>query len=115
MAAVDIASLSIAELQELTKKIEQRLKQLHRAERTRILSQMEELAAGAGMNPEEVAAHFTNAKKAKKAGTPKYRNPADPTQTWTGRGRKPRWLETLVKKGKKLEDFAIKEQAGNRQ
>lgn len=38
---------------------------------------------------------------------PKYRNPADRTETWTGRGLRPRWLTAAMKGGKKLEDFAI--------
>ena len=53
------------------------------------------------------------AAKAKKAGTrgkvaPKYRNPANPKDTWTGRGRQPLWMAEQVKKGKKPEDFLIK-------
>jgi DNA-binding protein H-NS len=39
---------------------------------------------------------------------PKYRNPANRTETWTGRGKQPRWMAALVKKGKKPEDFLIK-------
>jgi DNA-binding protein H-NS len=38
---------------------------------------------------------------------PKYRNPANPSETWAGRGLKPRWLTAALKGGKKLEDFAI--------
>jgi DNA-binding protein H-NS len=38
---------------------------------------------------------------------PKYRNPADPAETWAGRGLKPRWLAAALKTGKKLEDFSI--------
>ena len=38
---------------------------------------------------------------------PKYRNPADKTQTWAGRGIQPRWLVAALKSGKRLEDFAI--------
>jgi DNA-binding protein H-NS len=45
-------------------------------------------------------------KRAKVA--PKYRNPAKPTETWAGRGQPPRWLAAELKKGKKLQDFAIK-------
>jgi len=37
----------------------------------------------------------------------KYRNPKDPTQTWTGRGRKPNWLVDALKKGGKLDSFAV--------
>jgi DNA-binding protein H-NS len=39
---------------------------------------------------------------------PKYRNPAKPSETWTGRGRQPRWMAAEVAKGKKPEDFLIK-------
>ena len=38
----------------------------------------------------------------------KYRDPKDPANTWTGRGRMPRWLVAVTKGGKaKREDFAI--------
>jgi DNA-binding protein H-NS len=40
--------------------------------------------------------------------SPKYRNPADPSQTWAGRGKRPNWLVAALKTGKKLESFAIK-------
>jgi DNA-binding protein H-NS len=38
---------------------------------------------------------------------PKYRNPDNPSETWAGRGLKPRWISAALKAGKKLEDFAI--------
>jgi DNA-binding protein H-NS len=38
----------------------------------------------------------------------KYRNPTKPSDTWTGRGKQPRWMAEQVKKGKKPEDFLIK-------
>ena len=37
----------------------------------------------------------------------KYRNPKDTSQTWTGRGRKPNWLVDALKKGAKIDSFAI--------
>ena len=39
---------------------------------------------------------------------PKYRNPANAKETWTGRGKQPRWLAAETSKGKKLEEFLIK-------
>ena len=50
------------------------------------------------------------AKKGRKYGkvAPKYRNPANKSETWTGRGRPPLWMAPLLKKGKKKEDFLIK-------
>jgi len=38
---------------------------------------------------------------------PKYRNPANPAETWAGRGQPPRWLAAELKTGKKLEDYLI--------
>jgi DNA-binding protein H-NS len=38
---------------------------------------------------------------------PKYRNPENPSETWAGRGLKPRWLAAALKAGKKMEHFAI--------
>ena len=37
----------------------------------------------------------------------KYANPANRAETWTGRGRKPRWVEAALKSGKSLDDLAI--------
>ena len=39
---------------------------------------------------------------------PKYRNPANPAETWAGRGQPPRWLAAELKTGKKLEDYLIR-------
>jgi DNA-binding protein H-NS len=45
---------------------------------------------------------------ARGAVAPKYRNPANPDETWAGRGLRPRWLVAALKSGKKLEHFAIR-------
>jgi DNA-binding protein H-NS len=40
---------------------------------------------------------------------PKYRNPQTPSETWSGRGKQPRWLAAAIKTGRKIEDFRIGE------
>jgi DNA-binding protein H-NS len=37
----------------------------------------------------------------------KYRNPDDHSETWAGRGLKPKWLTAAIKAGKKQDDFLI--------
>ncbi len=37
---------------------------------------------------------------------PKYRNPQT-SETWSGRGKRPRWLVAAIKTGRKIEDFEI--------
>jgi DNA-binding protein H-NS len=41
---------------------------------------------------------------------PKYRNPDQPSQTWAGRGKQPRWLTAQLRSGKRAEDFLIAHQ-----
>jgi DNA-binding protein H-NS len=43
---------------------------------------------------------------------PKYQNPKNPTETWSGRGRQPRWLSPQLESGKKLDDFRIHNSSG---
>jgi len=38
---------------------------------------------------------------------PKYQNPQEPSETWSGRGKTPRWLVAALQTGHKPEDFAI--------
>jgi DNA-binding protein H-NS len=38
----------------------------------------------------------------------KYRNPKNPDETWSGRGRQPRWVATQLRSGKKLDQFLIR-------
>jgi DNA-binding protein H-NS len=39
---------------------------------------------------------------------PKYRNPDEPSETWSGRGKQPRWLVAALKTGHRIEEFAIR-------
>jgi DNA-binding protein H-NS len=40
---------------------------------------------------------------------PKFRNPEQPSETWAGRGKTPRWLATQLQSGKSKEEFRISE------
>jgi len=42
---------------------------------------------------------------------PKYQNPKEPSETWSGRGRQPRWLTEALRTGHKIEEFLIASQA----
>jgi DNA-binding protein H-NS len=38
---------------------------------------------------------------------PKYQNPAEPAETWSGRGKQPKWISAQLKSGKNLDDLTI--------
>jgi DNA-binding protein H-NS len=46
--------------------------------------------------------------------SPKYRNPERPSETWSGRGKQPRWLVAHLKSGGRIDDFAIRKVANKR-
>jgi DNA-binding protein H-NS len=43
---------------------------------------------------------------------PKFRNPDEPSETWAGRGKQPRWLKKQLRSGKRIDDFRIGAVAG---
>src|SRR5215470_12675951 len=42
---------------------------------------------------------------------PKYRNPENPSETWAGRGKQPRWLTAQLRSGKRIDDFRVQKAA----
>ena len=72
---------------------------------TELRTKMESAAKDIGLSFKDV---FGKGKGGKVA--VKYRDPKNVGNTWTGRGRQPRWLTAALKasKGTKLEDFAVK-------
>ena len=44
---------------------------------------------------------------------PKYRNPSSPSETWSGRGKTPRWLVLALTRGHTIDDFRIAHTGAN--
>jgi DNA-binding protein H-NS len=38
---------------------------------------------------------------------PKYQNPERPFETWSGRGKQPRWVAAHLRTGKKVDDLLV--------
>jgi DNA-binding protein H-NS len=62
----------------------------------------------------EQLAVTTKAKRPYPKVLPNYRNSANPSETWSGRGNKPRWLSAQIASGKKLEEFRIMRRSGSK-
>ena len=71
---------------------------------------LDELFGTASTKPARKSAKAAGTKPARKLGkvAPTYRNPANTKETWSGRGKQPRWLSALTAKGRKAEEFLIK-------
>jgi len=62
-------------------------------------------------NAKSSNAKSSTARRPYPAVVPKYRNPERPSETWAGRGKKPRWLAAQLKSGKRIDDFRIRHAA----
>jgi DNA-binding protein H-NS len=103
MARINVDRMSLRQLRELECKLQNAIPAARERERAQIKQEMAALAEKRGFSLRDLM----GGRGKGKVSIPKYVNPHDPSQTWTGRGRKPNWLIAKVKKGAKLEQFAI--------
>lgn len=103
---IDLKSLSRKELEKLLTDVKKALTNAAARDRRAARKAAEKAAAEYGFTLtelEEDAPKKPGPKKAppkkKKSAKPKYANPSDPSQTWTGKGRKPNWFLAEVEKG----------------
>ncbi|MGB4826072.1 MAG: H-NS histone family protein [Paracoccaceae bacterium] len=102
---VDLKSLSLKELKDLQSQLAKAISTFEERKKKEVLAELEEKARTMGYS----LAELTGAPKIRKRSpaVPKYANPANKADTWTGRGRKPRWFAEALAKGKKPESMAI--------
>jgi len=102
---IDLETLSLKDLKQLQKDVTVAIEQYKDRERRKALAEVEAFARERGLTPADLS--DISLKRSRKPAAPKYANPADRSQTWTGRGRQPRWVVAALADGKALEDLAI--------
>jgi len=105
--AVDLKSLNHTQLNDLISKAQMRQTELRKEKVVKLREKVHNLIKAEGYSFEDI---FGGARKSKRAGAkvaPKYRNPANPAQTWSGRGKRPHWFNDALKAGKKEKDLTI--------
>lgn len=102
--SIDFDTMSLKEMRDLRTKLDRAINSYEDRKRREAMTAIEEAAREHGFNLAELTGS-----KPRKTGTvaPKYANPQDPTMTWTGRGRKPRWVQESLESGKELDDLLI--------
>ena len=97
--------MSYAELSELRSQIDRLMVEKQSSERSALRQKMADLARDHGLSLDEV---LGKGRKGKGSVAPKYRDPKNPENTWTGRGRMPLWMVAATKGNKvKKDDFLI--------
>ncbi|WP_122900373.1 H-NS histone family protein [Acinetobacter sp. B51(2017)] len=105
----DISNLSVEELKRLQAEAEVLIASKKDQAIEDAYNQIMTIADNVGLSIEQILEFGAQKRKksTRKAVEPRYRNKNNPSDTWTGRGKQPRWLVAELEKGAQLEDFLI--------
>lgn len=104
MPDLDFDTMSLDELKRLKKDLDKAIADFDERRKTEAKRDLEERAREYGFSLSELA----DVKTTKRAAVvPKYRNPSNPEQTWSGRGRQPTWFRAAIEAGTEPDDLKI--------
>jgi DNA-binding protein H-NS len=103
--SVDLNSMSLKELKDLHGQVAKAIANFEDRKKKAALAELEEKAREMGFSLAELTG--TAAPRKRAPATAKYANPANAADTWSGRGRKPRWFAEALAAGRKPEDMAL--------
>src|SRR5271155_1130636 len=119
MKKVDFEAMSFDDLWSLHEQISEILSARITSEKRELERRLAVLNRGRdvikGKDKDTAQSYNSNGKARRKYPrvVPKYRNPQT-SETWSGRGKQPRWLVAAMKSGCKIEEFQINESNGMR-
>lgn len=100
-----LEKMTAKELVELKRRVEAMIVLKQDRERIEVREKIQAMAKEHGFEVTELFSGRGRGGRGKATGMVKYRNPDDPSQTWSGRGRKPNWINEA---GGDAERFRIK-------
>ena len=105
--SLDLSSMSLKELKRLERDIANAISTFDTRIKAVAIAELEAHARQLGFSLAELTGGAVSVKRSRTAAVEKYRNPANASDTWSGRGRQPRWLSAKLSKGSKLGDFTL--------
>jgi DNA-binding protein H-NS len=106
MATIDLSNYDLSGLKRLQQDIEKEIRDRQQQEVKKAREQILAIAQDLGVSFEDLFANTAKKTKAERAQA-QYKNPADSAQTWSGRGRQPKWIVDGLANGRKLDEFRI--------
>jgi DNA-binding protein H-NS len=103
--SIDLNNMSLKDLKDLNGRVGKAISGFADRKKKEALAAVEEVARANGFTLAELTG--TAAVRKRSPAVAKYANPADKSETWSGRGRKPRWFAAALKAGKSPSDLAI--------
>jgi len=102
--AIDIKNLNHNQLNELIQRALSRKNEIAKERAVKVREKLTALAKSEGFSIDEL---FGRGRKTRRPAQAKFRNPSDHSQTWSGRGKRPRWFNAALTAGKKEKDLLI--------
>ena len=105
--AAVLESMDLEGLKDLRKKLDRAIASYETRRRQEALSALEQAAKEHGFKLAELLGEGKSSRGRKPVGdAAKYVNPEDPEQTWSGRGRRPQWVNDALKADGTLDELA---------
>ncbi len=101
----NLNTLSLKELKELQSQVGKAISGFEDRKKKETLAELQEIARAKGFTWEELTGASVVRRRA--PATAKYANPANKSDTWSGRGRKPRWFIGALASGKHPDELAV--------
>lgn len=105
----NLEDLSLDELRELRTQVDRAITGFKERKRKQAIAAAEEAVRAHGFSSlaDVTRARRGSGKGSRSASVARYAHPEDPSLTWSGRGRRPRWINEYLDSGKSLEDLAV--------
>lgn len=108
---MDLSNMSLGDLRNLQDQIKQETKKREQQEVQKAREQILAIAQSVGLPLKDLIGAGVRGAKSGNAGTgsvaARYRNPADASQQWTGRGRQPKWVKEWIEGGKSIDELRV--------
>jgi DNA-binding protein H-NS len=107
MKKLQLQNMSVDQLWALHEEVSQRLTSMILEEKQQLEQRLEQLS----QSQLSITSNSGRRRRYYPKVYPKYQNPQIPEETWSGRGKRPRWLVKALAAGKKIDDFIIPDQS----
>ena len=105
---MDLSTLSVSQLRDLQQQIPAELKRREAQEKDVILNEVRAFAKARGYAIEDLLAKDVKVKASSGNKVKvKYRHPENAELEWTGRGRKPKWVEAWLANGGSIDNLLV--------
>nr|VFK52119.1 MAG: DNA-binding protein H-NS [Candidatus Kentron sp. TUN]VFK58854.1 MAG: DNA-binding protein H-NS [Candidatus Kentron sp. TUN]VFK67537.1 MAG: DNA-binding protein H-NS [Candidatus Kentron sp. TUN] len=112
MSKFDLSEIAFQDLVKLRSELDASIDNRKEEEKLQLFHEIRKKILDRGFSMEEIFGgdEFAKQLKYRPPIAPKYHNPDNPKQTWSGRGRKPNWVVAFLEQGWELDALLIEKE-----